>query len=146
MAVLLQALLAALLWRAVLDSCHIKPFWEQFSALPEELLELKFPLLHICFSWIVHNGLFKHQHNFLKSAQFQDISDRALQSTQPQLNIPQKATAKTKDKSCALTAFHLTKDINYSPQGSMPQGWDYTALHHLSECCNETSGLPSLHS
>lgn len=88
--------------------------------------------------------LFKHQHNFLKSAQFQDISDSVLQSTRCQLNIPQKATARTKDKSCALTAFHLTKDINHSPQGSMPQGWDYTALHHLSECCNETSGLPSL--
>lgn len=110
MAALLEPWLVALLPRAVLGSCHMKPSWEWLPALPEELLELKFPLLHICFSWIVWIALFKHQHNFLQSAQFQDVSECSPKHLTPAQYCPES------QGQASCTHHILPKDINCSPR------------------------------
>lgn len=49
----------------------------------------------------------------------------------PNSILYRKLLQKAEDKSYILTALYLTKDINYSTQGSIAQGWDYTTFHPL---------------
>lgn len=79
--------------------------------------------------WIV---LFKHQHNFFWVPSLK--TSRTMVSKALNLNsiLYRKLLQRAEDKSWVLTALSLSKDINYSTQGSIAWGQDYTALHSLT--------------
>lgn len=109
-------------------SHHMKPFSKLLSASPGELLKLKFPLLHVCL---------RLDCTFLNisTISFGCTVWRYLGQCFPKHSTPtqyRKLLQRAEDKSYVLTALYLTKDIHYSTQGSIAQGWDYTALHPLT--------------
>lgn len=79
--------------------------------------------------WIV---LSKHQHNFFWVPSLKTSRTMFYKALDHNSIFYRKLLRRAEDKSYVLTALYLTKDINYSTQGSIAQGLDSTALHLLT--------------